>query len=81
MQLHYSKSDTGTIADAMSCHFSGTNRDILQAIFKRNTPGVDCCNYAKCCTLEGLMAILQVDLSTTSLLDLVTRSNQLFLKI
>jgi hypothetical protein len=34
------------------------NQDIPQTIFKRNTPGVDCCNYAKCCTLEGIMAIL-----------------------
>jgi hypothetical protein len=58
MQLHYSKSGTSTIADAMSCHFSATNWDILQAIFKRNTPGVDWYNCAKSCMLEGLMVII-----------------------
>jgi len=81
MQLCYSKSGTGTIADAMSCHFSSMNQDILQVIFKRNTPGVDCYNYAKCCTLEGLVVIFQVDLPATSLLDLLMISNQLFLQI
>ena len=80
-QLCCSKSGTGTIADAMSFHFSGMNWDILQAIFKRNTLGVDCCNCAKCCMLEGLVAILLVDLPATSLLDLTTRSSQLYLKI
>ena len=81
MQLCCSKSGTSTIADAMSYHFSGMNRDILQAIFKRNTPGVDCCNCAKCCTLEGLVAILRVNLLATSLLDLTMRSRRLFLKL
>jgi hypothetical protein len=57
------------------------NRYILQAIFKRNTPAVDCCNCAMCYPLEDLMAILQVNLPVTSLLDLVTRNSQLFLKI
>jgi hypothetical protein len=81
MQLCCSKSNTSIIADAMSCHFSATNQDILQVIFQRNTPGVDCCNCAKCYTLEGLVAILQVDLLATSLLDLTMGSSQLFLKI
>ena len=81
MQLHCSQSDIGTIADPMSCHFSGTNRDILQAIFKRNSPGVDSCNCALCCLLEDLMATLQVNLPVMSLIDLATGSSQLFLKI
>jgi hypothetical protein len=59
----------------MSCHFSGTNWDILQAIFKRNSFGVDCCNCALCYPLEDLVVTLQVNLLATSLLNLMTRSS------
>ena len=81
MQLHCSKSDTGTIVDAMSCHFSGMNRDILQAILNRNTPSIDYCNCAKCYMMESLVAILLVDVPAMSLPNLATRRSQLLLKI
>jgi hypothetical protein len=50
-QLCCSQSSTGTIADPMSCQFSDMNWDILQAIFKWNSPSVDCCNCAMYCPL------------------------------